>query len=89
MDSDVVWLIVGFCGQAMFFSRFLVQWIVSERRRRSVIPRAFWFLSLAGGVLLLSYAIFRRDPVFILGQTVGAFVYCRNLWFIYRRPESG
>jgi lipid-A-disaccharide synthase-like uncharacterized protein len=82
------WLVIGFVGQCLFFGRFLVQWIVSERRKASVIPNAFWFLSLGGGALLLSYALYRRDPVFILGQLTGMFVYSRNLWFIYRSPRE-
>ena len=75
----LIWLAVGFVGQAMFTSRFLVQWIASERRHASVIPTAFWWLSLAGGACLLVYAIHRRDPVFILGQSAGLVVYGRNL----------
>jgi lipid-A-disaccharide synthase-like uncharacterized protein len=77
-----VWLVIGFCGQALFSARFLLQWIESERRRRSFIPKAFWYLSIAGGLTLLSYAIYRRDPVFILGQLMGVLVYGRNLWFV-------
>jgi lipid-A-disaccharide synthase-like uncharacterized protein len=73
------WLWIGFLGQAFFASRFLVQWIVSERMRRSVIPDYFWYASLAGGLLLLSYALHLRDPVFILGQGFGVIVYSRNL----------
>ncbi len=73
------WLTFGFLGQAMFSGRFLVQWIASERRRASVVPRAFWWLSLLGGLLLLVYAVHRRDPVFILGQGAGLVVYGRNL----------
>jgi lipid-A-disaccharide synthase-like uncharacterized protein len=76
------WLVVGFLGQALFFSRFLVQWIASERRGESIVPRAFWYLSLGGAALLLAYSIHRRDPVFILGQSVGFFVYTRNLMLI-------
>ncbi len=76
----MLWLAVGFSGQACFFSRFLIQWIVSERQKRSVIPMAFWYLSLAGGVVLFIYAIHLGDPVFILGQSMGAFVYLRNIW---------
>ena len=79
------WLAIGFLGQAMFFSRFLVQWIVTERRKESVIPLSFWYFSLGGAALLLSYAIYRQDPVFILGQCFGFFVYTRNLIFIYRK----
>ena len=79
MDHATVWLGIGLLGQAMFFSRFLVQWLASERAKRSVFPMAFWYLSLAGGVLLLAYAIWRQDPVFILGQTTGAAIYLRNI----------
>lgn len=81
--NPTAWLTVGFLGQGLFATRFLVQWLASERRKRSVIPRAFWFLSIAGGLTLLSYAIYRRDPVFIVGQVTGVFIYARNLWFIY------
>jgi lipid-A-disaccharide synthase-like uncharacterized protein len=73
------WLAVGLLGQAMFSGRFIVQWIASERKKMSVVPRAFWWLSLAGGVSLLAYAVHRRDPVFILGQAAGLVVYGRNL----------
>lgn len=83
-----VWLIIGFAGQAMFASRFLVQIIASERQRRSIIPVAFWYLSIAGAALLLSYAISIRDPVFILGQSTGFLIYLRNLWLIRQRPAS-
>ena len=86
------WLVLGFAAQALFASRFLVQWIASERVGRSIIPNAFWFLSLAGGLLLLTYAIYRKDPVFILGQATGAFIYSRNLILIYReqaRAKAG
>ena len=78
------WLVVGFFGQALFFSRFMVQWIHSERIGRSAVPKIFWYLSLGGGLLLLVYAIHRQDPVFILGQTAGAFVYIRNLVLLRR-----
>ncbi|WP_348827480.1 lipid-A-disaccharide synthase N-terminal domain-containing protein [Halomonas sp. RT37] len=73
------WLAVGFLGQALFSARFVVQWIASERAKRSVVPVAFWFLSLVGGMTLLVYAIHRRDPVFVLGQGTGLFIYLRNL----------
>ena len=88
MDHNPYWLAIGFAGQAFFFGRFFVQWLASERRKESVIPRAFWFLSLGGGLVLLAYAIHRRDPVFIVGQATGLFIYLRNLWFIYR-PRTG
>ncbi len=77
-----MWVVLGFVAQAMFTGRFIVQWIASERARRSVVPVAFWTLSLAGGALLLVYAIHRRDPVFIAGQAAGLIVYLRNLKLI-------
>jgi len=76
------WVILGFVAQAFFTMRFVVQWIASERARQSVIPIAFWFFSIGGGVLLLIYALYRRDPVFIAGQGLGLIVYVRNLYFI-------
>lgn len=78
------WVILGLPAQLAFTARFLVQWIASERRGKSVIPIAFWYLSLVGSGGLLIYAIVRADPVFILGQSVGSFVYLRNLMLIYR-----
>jgi lipid-A-disaccharide synthase-like uncharacterized protein len=86
VTSEQLWLGIGLLGQALFSARFIVQWIASERRRRSVVPLAFWYFSLAGGVTLFAYAISRRDPVFIIGQGAGLFVYARNLWLIYRAP---
>jgi lipid-A-disaccharide synthase-like uncharacterized protein len=83
-----VWLAIGFLGQALFAARFLVQWIVSERRRESVVPVAFWYLSLGGAAILLAYAIWRRDPVFVLGQAFGFVVYARNLALIGRRAKA-
>jgi len=80
----MLWLIIGFIGQGLFSARFLIQWLVSERQKRSIIPEAFWYLSLAGSLTLLTYAIHRKDPVFILGQSVGIFIYLRNLYFIRR-----
>jgi lipid-A-disaccharide synthase-like uncharacterized protein len=76
------WVVLGFVAQGFFTMRFVVQWIASERARRSVIPVAFWFFSIGGGVLLLIYALYRRDPVFIAGQALGLLVYIRNLYFI-------
>ncbi len=83
-DPSMIWLAVGFLGQACFSARFLVQWIASERRRQSVVPVYFWYFSLAGGVILLAYALHRRDPVFILGQAAGLVIYARNLYLISR-----
>jgi lipid-A-disaccharide synthase-like uncharacterized protein len=82
MDREWIWLAVGFCGQALFSMRFLVQWLSSEREKRSIIPVAFWYFSVAGGVTLLAYAIYRADPVFIVGQLTGLFIYGRNLHLI-------
>ena len=82
MSKLVFWLTIGFLGQTLFTARFLVQWIASERKRRSVVPVAFWWLSLSGGTALLAYAVFRRDPVIITGQALGLFVYARNLMLL-------
>lgn len=79
-----LWIIFGFIGQLLFTARFLVQWISSEIKKESHIPVAFWYLSILGGLILLSYAIYRRDPVFILGQSFGVVVYLRNLRLIYK-----
>ena len=86
MTTEQIWLGIGLLGQALFSARFVVQWIASERRKRSVMPRAFWYFSVGGGLTLLAYAIYRRDPVFIIGQGAGLFGYARNLWFIHRTP---
>ena len=79
------WVIFGFAAQFMFMMRFVVQWISSERKKRSHVPVVFWYFSLAGGLMLLTYAIQRRDPVFICGQGLGLLIYVRNLILIYRR----
>ena len=79
------WLAFGFAGQAAFTARFLIQWIASERRGESCIPIAFWYMSLVGSLMILIYAIMRRDPVIILGQSTGSFIYVRNLILIYRK----
>ncbi|GGX81029.1 lipid A biosynthesis [Litchfieldella qijiaojingensis] len=84
MNQSGMWLTVGFLGQALFSARFLVQWLASERAQRSVVPLAFWFLSLGGGATLLAYAVYRRDPVFVLGQGAGLIIYLRNLMLIRR-----
>jgi lipid-A-disaccharide synthase-like uncharacterized protein len=86
MMTEHVWLSIGLVGQALFSARFLVQWIASERRKESVVPVHFWYFSVGGGLTLLAYAIYRHDPVFILGQGAGLFVYARNLYFIRRAP---
>jgi lipid-A-disaccharide synthase-like uncharacterized protein len=82
--SARVWIVVGFIGQASFFMRFLVQWIASERAKRSVVPTSFWYFSILGGAILLLYAVWRRDPVFIAGQALGLFIYTRNLVLLQR-----
>ena len=83
------WVVFGLGGQLMFTARFLVQWIASERAGRSVIPIAFWYFSISGGAILLAYAIYRADPVFILGQSLGVFIYSRNLWLIHAEKKRG
>jgi lipid-A-disaccharide synthase-like uncharacterized protein len=89
-DIDKGWLAVGLIGQALFSARFIVQWLSSEKIKKSVIPAAFWYFSMAGGATLLAYAIHRRDPVFIIGQGAGLFIYFRNLQFLWRdrKPQA-
>jgi len=87
-DIPLSWLVLGFLGQALFSMRFLIQWIYSEKHKKSIIPIAFWYFSLAGGITLLSYAILRGDPVFIMGQSLGLFVYIRNLVFVRREKNQ-
>lgn len=79
MDDSGWWLLAGFGGQALFMGRFLLQWVASERQRRSVIPVSFWYLSILGALVLLAYALHRRDPVFVAGQGLGVAIYLRNL----------
>ncbi len=96
MSTETIWLGIGFFGQALFFGRWLVQWIASERNAESRVPVSFWYMSLIGGLITLTYAIYRMDPVFISGQALGAVVYVRNLVLIHRadptknqpRPQS-
>ena len=87
-SSEIIFLIIGFLGQFIFASRFIVQWIYSEKKGESSIPIIFWYLSIFGGLSLLIYAIFRKDPVIILGQSFGILVYTRNLILIYRKNEK-
>lgn len=90
MSHGIIWLAIGLVAQGMFSLRFLVQWIASERAGRSVVPVAFWYLSLLGGGSLLAYAIHRLDPVFILGQSLGFLIYGRNLFLVYaERARQG
>ena len=87
--TETLWIAIGFLGQGLFFGRWLVQWIVSERQAQSRMPIAFWYLSLVGGLITLAYAIYRRDPVFIASQGIGALVYIRNLMLIHRQgPQA-
>jgi lipid-A-disaccharide synthase-like uncharacterized protein len=81
------WIALGFVAQGLFTMRFAVQWIASERAGRSVVPMAFWVFSIGGGILLLIYALHRRDPVFIAGQGLGVFIYLRNLQFVLRERK--
>lgn len=82
------WLIIGFIGQVAFGARFVIQWIVSEKKGESTIPLVFWYCSILGSIILLSYAIYREDPVFILGQSLGSIIYIRNLILIDRKRKS-
>jgi lipid-A-disaccharide synthase-like uncharacterized protein len=90
MSRLTFWLLVGFLGQALFTARFVVQWLISERKRDSVVPVAFWWLSLLGGGALLIYAVSRQDPVIIVGQAMGLLVYVRNLMLVSKvRHQRG
>ena len=88
--AELLWVLFGFAAQLMFTGRFLLQWLASEKQRKSVVPVAFWYFSLIGGIMLLLYAIHRRDPVIILGQAVGVVIYLRNLMLIHadRRRQA-
>ncbi|QHG64691.1 lipid-A-disaccharide synthase N-terminal domain-containing protein [Pseudomonas putida] len=88
MTRETLWLIVGFAGQVVFTGRFVLQWLYSEFKKRSVIPVGFWYLSMLGSALLLIYAIYREDPVFIIGQSFGLVVYLRNLQLLARHKEQ-
>jgi lipid-A-disaccharide synthase-like uncharacterized protein len=81
--SEILWITVGLLAQALFSMRFIVQWIATEKARASIIPETFWYFSFAGGAMLLAYAIYRMDPVFILGQATGLIIYARNIYFIW------
>ncbi len=87
-NSEYIWLAVGLLGQGIFSARFIIQWLVSEKEKKSIIPVAFWYLSLVGGLTLLLYALYKRDPVFIIGQFSGIFIYSRNLFLIHRERSS-
>ena len=85
---NIIWVVVGFISQAVFGGRFLIQWIYSEKQRRSVMPMSFWWCSIFGGIGLLFYAIHKRDIVIITGQLLGIFVYVRNIWLIYNERKT-
>ena len=87
-NPENIMIIIGFGGQALFAARFLIQWIRSESAQKSVIPIAFWYFSITGGIVLLTYAIWRKDPVIIAGQSVGVLIYARNLYFIHRNNPN-
>ena len=82
------WLIIGFIGQALFGARFIIQWVVSEKKEESTIPLAFWYCSIGGAMILLAYAIHKQDPVFIVGQSLGTIIYIRNLVLIDRKKKA-
>lgn len=84
----IAWLCIGLLGQLLFSIRFVLQWLSSERHRKSVIPTAFWYFSIAGAIVLLAYAIHLRDPIFILGQCFGVFIYFRNLQLVYQHRKQ-
>lgn len=83
MTSEQMWIAFGLMGQCLFTGRFIVQWLSSESQKKSVIPSSFWFLSIGGAIILLIYAIYRQDPVFMIGQSAGLFIYLRNLQLIH------
>lgn len=82
LTPQTLWIIVGFVGQSLFFMRFFLQWLASEKAGVSIIPHSFWYFSIGGGLTLCAYAIYRQDPVFILGQSTGLLIYLRNIYFI-------
>lgn len=85
---NIIWLCIGFAGQALFSMRFLIQWITSEKHKKSVIPVSFWYFGIVGSITLCIYAIHKKDPVFILGQSTGVFIYMRNLYFIRKEKQA-
>lgn len=85
---ELIWLGIGFLAQLMFSMRFIVQWIASERAKRSIVPEVFWYFSFAGGLMLFAYAIYRVDPVFIMGQGTGLMIYARNIYFIWQQNSQ-
>ncbi len=88
LSPDKIWLAIGFIGQGLFFMRFFVQWLASEKAKASVIPDLFWYFSIGGGLVLFAYACHRQDPVFMVGQGTGLLIYARNLYFIHKKPAT-
>ncbi len=86
--AELVWLAIGLSAQVMFSMRFILQWLASERARRSIVPETFWYFSFAGGLMLFAYALYRMDPVFILGQGGGLLIYARNIHFIWKSKSE-
>lgn len=87
-NVEKMWLALGMVAQLLFAMRFIVQWVASERARRSIVPETFWYFSFGGGLLLFAYAIYRMDPVFILGQGTGLFIYLRNIQMIWNTKAA-
>ncbi len=88
LPRETLWLCIGLFGQSLFFMRFFVQWLASEKARKSIIPDMFWYFSLGGGVILFIYSLYRQDPVFIIGQSTGLFIYARNIYFIRKEKHA-
>ena len=88
IQLSIMWVIIGFIGQGLFSARFILQWIVSERKKQSIIPVGFWYFSLLGGATLFAYALYKEDPVFIVGQGAGLLIYSRNLYLIRKRAKT-
>jgi lipid-A-disaccharide synthase-like uncharacterized protein len=87
-NAHTVWISIGVLGQTLFFMRFFVQWLATEKAGRSVVPKSFWFFSLLGGLTLFSYAVWRQDPVFMIGQGAGLFIYLRNIYFLGKEQRE-
>ncbi len=86
--TDLIWTGIGLGGQLLFSARFIYQWLISERARRSVVPEAFWYFSFAGGLTLLAYAVYKHDLVFMVGQSTGLVIYCRNISLIWNEKRQ-
>lgn len=88
MSTETIWIAIGLSGQVLFSARFILQWLASEKAKRSTIPIMFWYCSILGGGILLAYSLYRKDLVFILGNMFGIFIYARNLWLIYAEKRT-